>query len=528
MREFDYIIVGAGSAGCALANKLTANPNNNVLLIEAGRRDVNPFIHMPRGFAKILSNVLDTWHIPMDKNVAGPETVWVRGKVLGGSSAINGQVYMRGRPADYDGLNVPGWSWKDVGRVFEEIENHELGPAEDRGSGGPLKISVHPKKQPVADAVIEALVAQGAVEAADINQVDQDAVGYLNRTIYKGKRQSAAVAFLKPIESRPNLTIQTETEVLRVVFEGKRAIGVEAQNSAGKEVIRAKTEVILSAGALLSPKILMLSGVGPADTLKKFGIDVLVDAPQVGQNMVEQLGFIPIYRLTHGSDNHRLRGFGLILSVLEYTLFKTGPLSYAAFELVSQFSTRPGLNRPDANFQFTSASAALNEAGNGIVPENLPGATLSTYITRPKSRGFITITSADPAAPIHCDPRYLTHEDDRRATVALFRRLRVLFQHPALKKFGFEEVVPGPSVNTDEEIIDFILKKGSYALHALGTCRMGTDESSVVDPRLRVRGVTGLRVSDISVLPEMVSTNTNAPAMMIGWRTGQLIGEDHP
>lgn len=525
--DYDYIVVGAGSGGCALSNRLVADPANRVLLIEAGRMDSNPMIHMPRGFPKVLEKTDDMWRYPSDSNFSGPEQFWMRGRVLGGSSSVNGQVYMRGRPDDYDGLNIPGWGWAEVSKAFEEFENHELGVAEGRGSGGLLNITVHPDKQPVCDALIEAVVAEGGVETPDLNQEDGQAIGYQPRTVYKGKRQSAAKAFLQPILSAPNLTVRIKTETQRVVFEGKRAVGVELKGKNGKiEVIRAKKEIILCAGALSTPKVLMLSGIGPADTLGKYGIDVLVDAPQVGQNMSEQLGFGPIYRLTHGSDNHKLRGLGLVKSVLQYFLTKKGPLSYAVFEMSGMINTKPGLNRPNAIFQFTPASATIDKVKGTIVPEKEPGATLSAYIIRPKSRGYLTITGPNPEDPIYFDPKYMTHEDDRRDSVALFRTIRKIFSNPSVKKFGFDEVSPGPSVQTDEQIIDYYMTSGSYALHALGTCRMGIDEESVVDPHLRVRGVEGLRVADISILPEMVSTHTNAPGMMIGWRAGQIIRAD--
>jgi choline dehydrogenase-like flavoprotein len=528
LRDYDYVVVGAGSSGCALTNRLVANVANEVLLIEAGPRDTSPMIHMPMGFPKVLQKPDQTWNYPRRDGVATPEAFWVRGRVLGGSSSINGQVYMRGRPADYDGLNIPGWGWEKVSKAFEEFENHELGAAEGRGAGGPLRITVHPDRNPVCDALIHAVVGvQGGIEAVDLNQEDGIVVGYQPRSVYRGKRQSAAVAFLKPILAARNLSIATETVVNRVLFDGKRAVGVEVKDRRGVRVIRARKEIILAAGALNTPKLLMLSGVGPADTLQKYGIAVVSDSPNVGQNLVEQLGFIPVFRLTHGSQNHRISGPGLLGSLLQYFVMGTGPLSYALFHLSAMISTVPGRKRPDAIFQFMPASAALNHETGKIQPEKLPGATLSAYIIRPKSRGYLTITAADPDAPIYFDPRYLTHADDRRDSVALMRTVRQIFNHPALKAFGFDEVTPGPSVQTDAQIEEFFLKSGSLTLHALGTCRMGVDPQSVVDPRLRVRGVEALRVSDISVLPEMVGPHTNAPAMMLGWRAGQIIAEDH-
>ncbi len=270
----------------------------------------------------------------------------------------------------------------------------------------------------------------------------------------------------------------------------------------------------------------MLSGIGPAPTLQEHGIGVVASAPAVGQNLSEQLGYIPVYRLTHGSSNHRLSGLGLFTSLMQYVLTRGGPLSYAIFHLGVMISTTPGNRRPNAIIQFMPASAALDHQTGRIQPEKLPGATLSAYIIRPKSRGHVTITSADPDAPTYYNPRYLTDEHDRQDTAALVRTLRQLFAHPSLKNFGFEEVSPGPSVQTDQQILEHFLTYGTQTLHALGTCRMGMDGQSVVDQRLRVRGVDGLRIADISILPEMVGPHTNAPAMMIGWRAGQMILED--
>ncbi|MGE0387730.1 MAG: GMC family oxidoreductase [Gammaproteobacteria bacterium] len=521
--EFDYVVVGAGSAGCALAFRLTEDPRVRVALLEAGREDTNPMIHMPRGFAKLLAGEVDVARFPVSGS-PGPDAAWPRGEVLGGSSSINGQVYMRGRPADYDGLNIPGWGWNEVGAAFRAMECHALGPGGDRGTQGPLRISVHPDRSPACDALIAAMVAQGAVESPDLNQEDGVAVGYQPRNVHRGRRQSAATAFLAPARGRGNLAVLTRARARRVVFEDRRAAGVEYRDVSGAvQVVRARREVILCAGALMSPKLLMLSGVGPGMTLRGHGIEVRHDAPEVGRNLCEQLSLMATYRLTQGSHNHRLRGVGLLKSVLQYALFRTGPLSHAVFELSAQFAVQPGANRPEAIFQFVPASAQADKRTGAIVPDRAPGATLCAYVTRPRSRGFMSIVSADPDVPAQYDPRYLTDAADREAAIAMLRRLREFFGHPALAQYGFQEIVPGPAVAADDGFIDWYLRNGTSSLHAIGTCRMGTDASSVVDPCLRVRGVEGLRVADISVLPEMVSTHTNAPAMMIGWRTGDLL-----
>ena len=527
MADFDYIVVGAGSAGCALVNRLVADPANRVLLIEAGGEDNNLLTKIPRTFIQALGVARQVWSFPPAPDAATPNPSWVRGKVLGGSSAVNGMVYMRGRPADYDGLGIPGWDWAHVGRAFAKMENHELGAAEDRGSGGPLDVTVHPDPSPLCDAMIEATSSEGATATDDLNQEDGPAVGYQPCTVKNGIRVTAATAFLEPIRHARNLTVMTLTETDNVVFEGKRAVGVEVRQQGGAaRVIRADKEIILTAGALNSPKLLMLSGVGPAETLEKHGIDVVVDLPEVGQNLSEQLGYMPMFRLTHGSLNGRLRGIGAVVSAIQYALFRKGPLAHACFEMSAVLKAGAGSNRPDTVMQFNGVSLSFE---NGkILPERLPGAMMSCYTIRPKSRGYMTITSADPSAPVHWDPKYMSHPEDRKAAVEVVQAIRKITSHPALKKFGMEEIAPGPQVQTEEQIVDFFMTYGTYAYHALGTCRMGTDTASVVDPKLRVRGVEGLRVSDISVLPEMVNTHTNAPAMMLGWRAGEIIREDNP
>lgn len=293
MHSFDYMVVGAGSSGCALTNRVVADPADQVLLVEAVPKDTNSMIHKPMGFPLVPKDEKESWNYPPDPKIGMSEAFRVRGRVLGGSRSINGQIHMRGRPADYDGLTVPGWGWKEVGKTFEEVEDHELGPAEGRGTGGPLHIQIHPDKHPVCEALVPAVVGDGAVETPDGDQENGIAVGYLPRTVYKGRRQSAAVAFLKPILSAPNLTAATDTQANRVVFEGKRAVGIGVKDGTGTLEIQARKEIILSAGPMPDS----IKGFGefsaPADTLREHGISVVADAGQVGQNPVEQLGFIP-------------------------------------------------------------------------------------------------------------------------------------------------------------------------------------------------------------------------------------------
>jgi len=524
MSPYDYIVVGAGSAGCACVNRLLQIPGKRVLLIEAGPKNDGLLVNMPKGFPILLAKPGATWRFaPHDPSIAKTETFWMRGLGIGGSSAINGLVYIRGSAADYDGLNVPGWGWTEVRQAYEEMEDHELGPAIGRGAGGPLKITLHPDHDPVCEAVIAAGIDAGMVFAEDMNQEQGLVAGYMPRTIHAGRRQSAAVAFLNPVRNSPELTIMTNTEVRRIVFDGIHAVGLEISQGGGVKTIRAAGEIILCAGALNTPKLLMLSGVGPRDTLAPLGIDIIADREEVGRNLSEQLGFMPTFRMTRGGDNHKIRGLGLVRSLLTYLIARKGIMSTALFQVGLLFSTREGSNRPNAIIQFTPASAALDKKTANIAPEKQPGASMSAYIIRPRSRGFVAITSADPAVPIGYTANYLADEQDRTDSIALVRAVRRIFKHRRLRQLGFAEITPGAEVETDEQIVDYLRTSGAYAIHGLGTCRMGADANSVVDPQLRVRGVSGLRVADLSVFPEMPSSHTNAPAMMAGWRAGQMV-----
>jgi len=525
--HFDYIIVGAGSAGCALASRLSDDPRNSVLLIESGPPDTSPLITMPRGIGKLLlagnPHIWDYQAVPREGTA--PE-LWLKGRTLGGSSSINGMVYVRGAPADYDhwaALGCTGWSWSDVGPHFVALEDHELGEAAWRGTGGPLKISVHPSGHPLCEAVLQAAVQAGTPRVSDINDIDavtQGGMGYQPTTTYRGKRWSMARAFLAPIRARPNLQIVTRTNVLRIEIRNRRVTGVLVRDANETRTVTASGEVILAAGAIESPKLLQLSGIGPAELLRQFDIPVVVDAPEVGHNLREHRYLAMQYRVTGGSLNNRFSGFGLWRSMADYTLRSKGPLTHSAHEVGGFVRTRPDLQRPDA--QIGVGLYSMSSTGKEIAIDSQPGITLGGYFTRPESQGVVRIQSPDPNVRPYIEANHFAAEIDRLSAISLFRWMRRLAAQPALQPWLVAALTPGEDVQTDEQIIDAFLRYGSTAFHVCGTVRMGVGDAPL-DPQLRVRGVEGLRVADTSIMPTIVSGNTNAPATVSGLRAAHLI-----
>jgi choline dehydrogenase len=527
---YTYVVVGAGSAGCVLANRLSENPAHRVLLVEAGPEDKSPLISMPKGFGKLLADPKHTTYSPVVPHAGNGrrEEVWARGKMLGGSSAINGMVYMRGHPDDYndwEAQGATGWGWSEIGRCFKTIEDHALGADDLRGAGGALKVTPFTDRTKLADAVIAACARLGLAHRDDINRLDHEGVAYLTYTIRDGLRQSAARAFLAPVRTRPNLTVVANAAVTRVRFEGTRAVGVEARIAGHLQHFEASREIILSAGALESPRLLQLSGVGDAAHLQSIGVAPVAHNAGVGLNMREHLLYMEQWRLKEWRDsqNREFSGWRLGLNATRYLAFKNGPLSIGSWPVGGFFRTHAGAPRPDAQLMMSPFSL---DFAAGMAMEASPGMQLFSYGLRPNSQGRLRIASPDPDVPAHVDPNYLADEEDCRVAIATMRFMRQLCEQPSLAALIDHETRPGPATQSDAQVLDAFRQGGQSGYHACGSCRMGGDGGSVVDPALKVRGVQGLRVMDLSIAPTMISGNTNGPVMAMAWRGAELILQD--
>ncbi len=525
---FDYVIVGAGAAGCVMANRLSADPGTRVLLLEAGGRDRHPFIHMPKGIAKVMADPAFIWPFMTQAEPASNDVAesWARGRTLGGSSAVNGMVYVRGQAADFQALaDIAGdeWGWDRIGAAYKAMEGHELGPARTRGGDGPLRISMPTIRTKLTEAVISAGQALGLERRDDVNDpADSQRIGYAPRTIWKGKRQSAAVAFLAPVRARPNLTVLTGVAVDRILFDKHRAVGVAARKDGVAVTFKALSEVILAAGALSTPALLQRSGVGPAGLLRQHGIAVRHDSAEVGANLREHRGMVMQWRVKdHLSQNRDFQGLRLLANTARYYLTHDGPMANAAYEIGAWFKSRPDLDRPDG--QILIAPFTFDYARPTFRMERQGGMNFCVYRLRPESTGSVRIGSADPGQLPAIMPNYSALESDRRAMGDITRFARRLAAQAPLAGLIEAETRPGPDYQSDAELALAHRRYGYGSYHACGTCRMGRDPASVVDPELRVRGVDGLRVVDSSVFPFMLSGNTNGPAMAVAWRAADLI-----
>jgi len=511
--EFDYIIVGAGSAGCVLANRLTANPNNRVLLLEAGGKDWNPFIHMPAGLAKLIAFEHLNWSYETEPepNMNGRRMYWPRGKVLGGSSSINAMCYCRGHRKDYDSweqAGLTGWGFSGVLPFFRKSEDQENGSSAYHGSGGPLSVQNLRYTNPLSRVFLDAASQAGYSRTEDFNGPHQRGFGYYQLTQRNGRRCSTATAYLKPVIERPNLVVSTHSQAERLVLEGTRVCGVKYRRK-GKDITASAGHVILAGGAINSPQLLMLSGIGPADHLGSLGIPVKHDLPGVGKNLQDHLD---ICTLVHCTQPVTYDQANEILIGLRYLFGRNGPgssnIAEAGGFIVSRHATD---DRPDIQMHFVPAF--LDDHGRNILPGH--GMTIHACALRPESRGELILKSADPLQAPALRPGYLSAEYDRRIMLECVRLAREIFAQEAFMPFKGAELFPGPEVTSDQELMEFIRTRAESIYHPIGTCKMGVDDMAVVDPALNVRGLEGLSVVDASVMPTLVSGNTNAPTIMI-------------
>ncbi|TWS99612.1 GMC family oxidoreductase [Reyranella sp. CPCC 100927] len=525
---FDYIVVGAGSAGCVLANRLSADPRNKVLLLEAGGRDTYPWIHIPAGYFKTIGNKRTDWCDETEPvpGLNGRRLRWPRGKVLGGTSSINGLVYIRGQAADYDTWQqhgCAGWSFADVLPYFKKAEDQERGADDYHGVGGPLAVSNMRHRRALCDAYVAAAQELQIPANGDFNGSSQEGAGYFQLTMRNGLRCSAAVAYLRPARQRANLTIITDASVERLTLDGRRACGVIIRQSDGLAVARAEGEVVLCAGTVGSPQILELSGIGRPDELARLGIAVRQASHEVGENLQDHLQVRNTYLCSRPTLNNDVNDVWRKLAIaLDYGLRRRGPMTMSAGQVAIFTRSTPAVDRPDIQFHILPFSAS--SPGRGL--DRFPAFMASICQLRPQSRGRVTLRTADPAQPPAIQPNYLAADHDRQVQVASVRLSRRLAAAAALKPFIVRELAPGPTIDSDADILDWVREYAVSIFHPVGTCRMGNDTASVVDTRLRVRGVEGLRIADGSIMPSLVSGNTNAPIIMIGEKAADLILED--
>jgi len=533
MSEFDYVIVGAGSAGCVLANRLTEDGKSTVLLLEAGPKDKSMMIHIPVGYASTLKDPKVNWMYETEPDPGTNDRVhvWPRGKVLGGSSSINGLLYIRGQREDYDGwaqMGLRGWSYADLHPYFIKSQNQERDDLNDHGKGGPLNVSDVTEKHPVSDAVIDAGVAMG-LPHRDVNGEDQEGICYYQLTVKDGKRCSAAVAYLNPAKSRNNLEIETEALAARVLFNGRRAVGVEYTQGGQRKAVKARAEVILCGGAINSPQLLELSGVGNPEILRAQNIDVVSALPGVGENLQDHFVLGNRYRMKRDapSVNSQSRGLALIGEVFKFLTQKKGLLTLSAAHIAAFVKTRPELATPDVQFHILPATMdmqKMTESGD-MELEKEPGITIAPCQLRPESRGSVHLKAAEHTAHPSIKPNYLSDPLDQQTAVAGLRWARKFAEQPALAKYIEHEMEPGPEIQSDEDLLAFARETGGTIYHPVGTCKMAPDGDTmgVVDGDLRVRGVERLRVVDASVMPRLVSGNTNAPTIAIAEKASDLI-----
>ena len=522
---YDYIIIGGGSAGCVLANRLSEDPSITVLLIEAGGPDTNMLFRMPAGFAKMTKGVASWgWSTVPQKHLNGRVIWYTQAKVVGGGSTINAQLYTRGNAKDYDAWETEagceGWSYRDVLPYFKRAEDNQRLVNDYHGYGGPLGVSYPVNPPPISYAFLRAAQEAGIPFNDDFNGAIQDGIGHYQLTTRNAERSSTASAYLRPVRSRNNLTVRLNTPTLKILVENRRAVGVEVGSSGGIEILRAEREVILSSGAIGSPRLLQLSGIGPANALAAAGVPVVHDLPGVGANMQDHLDLYVICECTGDHTYDRVvRPHRTVWAGLQYLLFKTGPVTSTLFETGGFWYADSAARSPDIQFHLGLGSGI--EAG--VAAMRNPGVTLNSAFLRPRSRGTVQLASADPAAAPLIDPNYWSDPYDRKCSLKGLELARDILSRPALRPFVLAERLPGDGVKSEEDLMQYAYQSCKTDHHPVGTCAMGTGENAVTTPDLKVRGMEGLRVVDASVMPFVPSCNTNAPTIMVAEKASDII-----